>query len=213
MRSLQSPRMARRMLTFVASPPMSGFAISGRLAVHHWCNEVESSSLALGLTTSPSGRNHLPSPDRIRPDRNVSRALLPPHAEAQLHAERTISMYSTFQLYRTHRHSRHNRSRGGTERRSLYDRRPTESFSSVPTTTRNDSAARRSFNDCQLGRKNEGMILPERLSMNFWSAAEVYEKQLACTIASAAERKYIDLLFFSSPCLWLCRLCRCVLYS
>jgi len=106
-RSLQSPRTARRMLLSVASPPIAGFALFGRLADRHLCNEAESSSLALGLATSLSGGYHPPLP-AARADRHVSRASSLPHAEAQLHAERTIDMCSTFQLHRTHRHSRPN---------------------------------------------------------------------------------------------------------
>ena len=106
-RSPQPPRASRRMLAFVASPTMAGFTILGGDSRRQQRNEAESGSLALGLATSLSGGYHPPLSATLA-DRHVSRALSPPHAEAQLHVERTINMCSTFQLHRTRRHSRLN---------------------------------------------------------------------------------------------------------
>ena len=110
-RPLQPPRAARRVHLSVSSPPIPGFAIFGRLANRQWRNEAESSSLVLGLATSLSDGYHPPSPFAIAKDRSVSRALLPPHATAQLHVERTIYMCSTSQLHRKHRQRRRAESR------------------------------------------------------------------------------------------------------
>ena len=118
-RSPQPPRASRRMLAFVASPTMAGFTILGGDSRRQQRNEAESGSLALGLATSLSGGYHPPLSATLA-DRHVSRALSPPHAEAQLHVERTINMCSTFQLHRTRRHSR------------LNPRTPTELPSSKP---------------------------------------------------------------------------------
>ena len=43
----------------VASPPVAGFTISGRLATPTLRNEAESGSLSLGLTRSQSKATHL----------------------------------------------------------------------------------------------------------------------------------------------------------
>ena len=50
-----SPRKARRVHMPVASPSVSGFTISGRLATFTRCNEAVSGSLALRLTRSLPG--------------------------------------------------------------------------------------------------------------------------------------------------------------
>ena len=52
-RRLQSPRGAHRLRANVSSPMVSGFSIFGSLATPTLCNEAESSSLALRLTSSP----------------------------------------------------------------------------------------------------------------------------------------------------------------
>ena len=83
-RSLQPPRPILRVHTLITSPQITGFNISGSLAIGKQRNEAESSSLALGLAPSSSGRDHPPSPNHGGFDRNVSHALLPPHAEARL---------------------------------------------------------------------------------------------------------------------------------
>ena len=49
----QPPRAARRLHPPVASPPVRGFAFSGRLATTELRNEAESGSLTLRLTPSP----------------------------------------------------------------------------------------------------------------------------------------------------------------
>jgi hypothetical protein len=106
-RSPQSPRASRRMLAFVASPTMAGFTTFWGDSRRQQRNEAETGSLALGLAISLSGGYHPPS-SATRAGRHVSRALSPPHAEAQLHVERTSNMCSTSQLHRTRRHSRLN---------------------------------------------------------------------------------------------------------
>ena len=130
-RSPQPPRASRRMLAFVASPTMAGFTILGGDSRRQQRNEAESGSLALGLATSLSGGYHPPLSATLA-DRHVSRALSPPHAEAQLHVERTINMCSTFQLHRTRRHSRLNpRSQDQAKRKHIAGRAANESFLST----------------------------------------------------------------------------------
>src|SRR5208282_1207075 len=53
MRRPQPPRIARRLLAPIPSPPVSGFITYGRLAAPTLHNEAESGSLALRLTGSP----------------------------------------------------------------------------------------------------------------------------------------------------------------
>jgi len=53
-RRLQSPREARLLLFGVASQAVADFSNSGSLVAPSWCNEAESSSLALRLTGLPS---------------------------------------------------------------------------------------------------------------------------------------------------------------
>ena len=71
---------------FITSLLMTGFAQLGRIAVSGWCNEAESSLplAGLGLAPSLSQRYRLRSLRPLDQNRNVSRALLPPHADAQL---------------------------------------------------------------------------------------------------------------------------------
>ncbi len=60
-RSPQSPRQVQWLLMLVASPPVAGFSISGRLANLHACDEAESGSLALQLAPSPPEASSLGS--------------------------------------------------------------------------------------------------------------------------------------------------------
>ena len=81
----QPPRGARPLHLLVASRYDAGFT-SGRLATPNLRNEAETGSLALRLTSSPSG---------------ASAPRITPCTPGQLHGERAISMSSSFQLTRT----------------------------------------------------------------------------------------------------------------
>ena len=84
-----SPRAARRLLVPVASSPVPGFIIFGRLATAILCNEVDSGSLLqLRLVCSPY---------------KVSPAELLPPTLARLLVERAIDKISSFQNIRSAR--------------------------------------------------------------------------------------------------------------
>src|SRR5208282_2485972 len=88
MRRPQPPRRARRLLSPLTSPPVSGFITYGRLAAPSLHNEAESGSLVLRLMGSPREA----SPD----------GLLRPTL-ARLPVERAIDRASSFQLTRSAR--------------------------------------------------------------------------------------------------------------
>ena len=83
-----SPRAAHPLHVLVASRMVTGFIISGSLTAANWCNEAESGSLALRLTSSPP---------------RAPTARLPAPPPSRLHGERAIAMVSTFQLTRSTR--------------------------------------------------------------------------------------------------------------
>ena len=80
-----SPRGTRPPQVLVAWRPVTGFTLSGGLAVPTLCNEAETGSLALRLTASPPGASHAGSLRRT---------------PSRLHVERAIHMSSSFQLKR-----------------------------------------------------------------------------------------------------------------
>ena len=74
------------MLVVVCLQPVTGFAITERVATCDWCNEAESSSLPLRLASSLQKASAAGSPS-VQPLR-------------QLHVERAIHMASSFHLAR-----------------------------------------------------------------------------------------------------------------
>jgi hypothetical protein len=95
-----SPRDARQVPLPVASLPVSGFTISGRLATPTLRNEADLGSLALRLTRSRSGAVH-PFVTRVASGhRSASYARLPSRRGPPLHGERAITMTDSFQSAR-----------------------------------------------------------------------------------------------------------------
>ena len=94
-RSPQSPRNARRMLSVVASSPVAGFTISGRLATSDLCNEAETGSLYWGSRV----RGQRLSSHRLHTggDRPASRVQLPSPEGPPLYGERPITIADSFQ--------------------------------------------------------------------------------------------------------------------
>ena len=73
----QPPRTTQRVRLLVASPAMTGFTISGRLAIAAERNEAESGSRVLGLMSSQSAGRPTRRPKTSVPDRSTSPVWLP----------------------------------------------------------------------------------------------------------------------------------------
>ena len=95
-----SPRKARRVHMPVASPSVSGFTISGRLATFTRCNEAVSGSLALRLTrslpgASPRGLLHATS-ESLPVERAIDRV-------TSFHVTRSVRLFLAHRISRTER--------------------------------------------------------------------------------------------------------------
>ena len=114
----QPPRTTRQVLLLVASPAMTGFTTSGRLAVVDRRNEVESGSLALGsrrCCDGQSARSLVGSRRQTGPLRALG---CPPAPDRSYMCERAIHMADSFQSARVARVTLAHQSKQRTRRRS-----------------------------------------------------------------------------------------------